>query len=110
MHTRSKTLYCIISGSKSVVYINEHRNLQVQCFIDTVYLFFCINMFMKSRFSAHRFQSLIFLEIMHKKQKKQPSLCVTAQKHFMEEAQTLNESNFISPSSLIVCEVSKTLP
>lgn len=33
-----------------------------------------------------------------------------AQKHLMEEAQTLNESNFISPTTLIACEVSKTLP
>lgn len=33
-----------------------------------------------------------------------------AQKHFMEEAQTLNDSNCISPTTLIVCEVSKMLP
>lgn len=35
---------------------------------------------------------------------------VAAQKHFREEAQTQNESNFISPTTLIVCEASKMLP
>ncbi len=36
-------------------------------------------------------------------------LNVQQKKHFMEAAQTLNESNFISSTTLIVCQISKML-